>query len=181
MKSLIAVLSIALVAAPMYVAAQMPAPPAGSTAASMPVGVLHRDQASTVLPATVFFRGQTAAIQARNSAGIKFTDGKLLLAALIDASGYASSVQEVYQGYLIVERPILFGGKRLIPGAYGFGFVGGDQGVVMDLGGNTLLRVSTAHDADMKRPMPLEIVEDTTPHQYRLYLGRTFVILAAGE
>ncbi|WP_146072005.1 hypothetical protein [Bryocella elongata] len=142
---------------------------------------MHREQAGAALPATVFFRGQTAPIQARNSAGIKFPGGKLFLATLVDTSGYASTVQEMYQAYLIVEQPVLFGGQHLGPGAYGFGFVTGDQAVVMDIGGATLLHAPTLHDEAMKRPVPLQIVEDSATHQYRLYLGRTFVTIAAGE
>jgi hypothetical protein len=181
MKRLIMALSVVLCAASILVPAQMPAPATARSAASLPVGVLHREQAAAILPATVYFQGQTAAIQARNSAGIKLPDGKLILAALVDSSGYASSVQEVYQGYLIVERTVLFGGRRLPAGIYGFGFIDGKHGVVMDVGGNILLSVPTMHDAEITRPMPLQFVEDTVTHQYRLYLGRTFVKLAAGE
>lgn len=181
MKRFLSLLLVLLGVAPALCHAQMASAPASVSAASLPAGVLHREQAGAILPATVFFKGQTAAIQARNSGGIKFGDGKLLLAGLVDSSGYASSVQEVYQAYLLVETPILFGGQRLPAGAYGFGFLPDSHAVVMDIGGTTLLRVATAHDADLRRPMPLQILDDAAGHGYKLYLGRSYVTITAAQ
>jgi len=142
--------------------------------------ILTRDQAGPLFPATVFYRGQVAPVQARNSAGLRFSDSKLFLAALVDASGYASSVQETYQGYLFAEVSMNIGGKVLTPGAYGFGFISGDRMVVMDVGGNQALSVATTRDAQMARPNPLQILPDPiSPEHFRLYLGRSFVTLEA--
>jgi hypothetical protein len=55
------------------------------------------------IPATYFFRGQSAPVQLRNSAGISAPDGKLVLTGLLDTSGYAASVQAKYQRFLITE------------------------------------------------------------------------------
>jgi hypothetical protein len=155
---------------------------AGALSAQEKPTILTRDQAGTLIPATVFFRGQIAPVQARNSAGLRFHDSKLFLAALVDASGYASSVQETYQGYLITEVALKIKGKTLPPGAYGFGFIAGDRMVAMDVGGNDVLSVATARDAQMARPNPLQIVSDaTSPDHFRLYLGRSYVILEAAE
>ena len=139
-------------------------------------GILTREKAGAILPASVFYRGQTATVQARNSAGVRLEGGKLVLAALVDTGGYSTAVQQTYQGYLLTEVPLHFGEKTLAPGAYGFGFVAGDAMVIMDVGANELLRVKTAKDDAKARPTPLQIVADGSgPGRYRLYLGRTYV------
>jgi len=138
-------------------------------------GILTREQATTILPASVFFRGQSATIQGRNSSGIRLAGGKLVLAAAVDTGGYSSSIQESYQAYLITEVPLSFLGKTLPPGAYGFGFVAGGKMIVMDVGGNEVLTAPVAKDTELARPTPLQILADpTSPGQYRLYIGRTF-------
>src|SRR5579859_4353048 len=80
--------------------------------------VLTAAEAVKFLPNTVFFRGQSAPIQARNSGGVQFAKDALLLITLVDTAGYSSSVQEKYQAYLITETPIVVEGHRLDPGAY---------------------------------------------------------------
>ncbi|MGB7437865.1 MAG: hypothetical protein WBW49_20800, partial [Candidatus Acidiferrum sp.] len=121
------------------------------------------------------FRGQSATVQARNSAGVRFADDMLVLAALVDSSGYSSGLKEKYQGYLINEVPIEITGQTLKPGAYGFGFLEGNKFVVMDIGANDVLQASSTKDTEMKRPVPFQIVAASTPGQYRLYKGRDYV------
>jgi hypothetical protein len=165
--------------APFGAVAQNGAP---ASAVKLPVGILDHEQASAVLPATVFYRGQTASIQARNSAGIRVADGRLILATLVDNSGYSSSIQQTYQAYLISEVPLRVGDRGLPAGAYGFGFVAGGQMVVLDLGGHEVFRTATVSDAAMKRPRPLQITADPgSASSFRLYLGRSFVTLAASK
>jgi hypothetical protein len=156
------------------------APAAGSAASETAApGILTREQAGAILPASVFYRGQSATIQARNSSGIRLAGGRLVLAAVVDTGGYSTAVQQTYQAYLITEVPLKLGEQVLAPGAYGFGFVAGDRMVVMDVGGNEILHAKTVHDAKLTRPNPLQIVADAgAPGHYRLYLGRTYVSLA---
>jgi hypothetical protein len=47
----------------------------------------------------------------------------------------------------------------------------------MDLGANELLNVGSHHDADLRRPMPLQVLETPTAGAYRFYEGRSFVTL----
>jgi hypothetical protein len=85
-------------------------------------------------------------------------------------------VQEKYQAYLIAETPIEIGGHHLEVGAYGCGFIANDSFIVMDIGGHDLFTAHSTHDANLRRPTPLQIVAvqgDT--HKYRLYAGRSFV------
>ena len=136
-----------------------------------------------LMPATVFFRGQAASVQARNSGGIKLPDGMFVLVALVDTSGYSTGIQQKYQGYFITEVTLNINGQTLKPGAYGAGFIEGNRFVVMDLGAHDLFTVGSKSDGGLKRPMPLQVLADTTPNQYRLYINRNYVVLspAAGQ
>lgn len=124
-------------------------------------------------PATVYYDGQSAPAQLRNSGGVKFADGHFVLASLVDNSGYSTGVAATYQGYLIAEVSLEFEGKRLAAGAYGFGFVDG-KFIVTDLGGSDVLTAHAANDEVMRRPRPLEVTADPAGG-FRLYSGRNYV------
>ena len=159
--------------------AQMPAAPAVAVnpAAAVP-GALGRDLASTLMPATVFFDGQVASVQARNTGGARFASGGLLLSGLVDSSGYSSGVQQRYQAYLLLDTPVTIGGRHLGPGAYGCGVVKG-QFLVLDLSAHEILDVPATHDSGMRRPVPLQVLSDGSPGKYRFYLGRDYVRFSA--
>jgi hypothetical protein len=140
--------------------------------------VLTAAEAVKFLPNTVFFRGQSAPIQARNSGGVQFAKDALLLITLVDTAGYSSSVQEKYQAYLITEAPIVVEGHRLDPGAYGCGFLAANTFVVMDIGGHDLFSVRSTKDADLRRPTPLQVLPSPGGVGYRLYIGRDYVNFA---
>src|SRR6266849_10634808 len=140
-------------------------------------GVLGGDDLKKVVPATYFFRGQSAPVQLRNSAGFSGADGKLVLAGLVDTSGYASDVQARYQGFLITEVKLNIEGSELAPGEYGFGFSQAGKFLVMDVGANDLFSVAGKIDDKLPHPVPLKIVEDGGA--YRLYSGRKWVSLKA--
>lgn len=127
-----------------------------------------------VFPDKVFFRGQSAPVQARNTAGVKYADGFFVLAGLVDNSGYSSGIREKYQAYFITEVTLEMGGQTLKPGAYGVGFLDADKFLVMDLGANDLFTVSSKKDSDIKHPVPMQIVAGDGG-TYRLYKGRDFV------
>jgi hypothetical protein len=127
-----------------------------------------------LLPEKVFFRGQIAPVQARNTGGVRYADGFFVLAGLVDNSGYSSGIREKYQAYFITEVTLEIGGQTLKPGAYGVGFLEGDKFIVMDLGANDLFTVASKKDADSKHPVPLQVVA-SDGGAYRLYKGRDFV------
>jgi hypothetical protein len=139
-----------------------------------PAGVLASADLKTVVPATYFYRGQSASVQMRNSAGVRTGGQKYVLAGLVDTSGYASDVAQKYQGFFITEVKIEIEGSELAPGEYGFGFVK-DNFIVTDVGANDLLSVSSKVDSDLKRPVPLKITQQG--NAYRLYAGRKYVTL----
>jgi hypothetical protein len=149
-----------------------------SAAADTSPGILKAPDMANLMPATVFFRGQVASVQARNSGGVKLADGMLVLCALVDTSGYSTAVQQKYQAYFITEVALDINGQTLKPGAYGVGFVEGNKFLVMDLGAHDLFTAAGVHDAELKRPTPLQVLADTAPNRYRLYINRNYVVFS---
>ncbi|WP_263365235.1 hypothetical protein [Edaphobacter bradus] len=171
--------TLLLIASTVPVFAKAQAAPIPAATVTSPK-VLNATEAGSVLPPAVFFRGQSASTQARNSGGVQFSKDALMLAVLVDTSGYSSSLQQKYQAYLITEVPVVFEDHRLPPGAYGCGFIAGDNFIVMDIGGHDLFTVKSTHDATLHRPTPLQVLASpANPQRYRLYAGRNFVEFAA--
>jgi len=141
-----------------------------------PAGVLSVTEIQRLMPPSVFFQGQTATTQLRNSFGVRFANGGLLLAGMVDTGGYSTSIRDRYQFYLLSDTSFEVDGKKLSPGAYGCGFVK-DGFLVMDLGGNELRSTPVTHDEAMTRPRPLQIQAGKSPDEFRLYLGRDFITI----
>jgi len=173
-KLLHSILLLAVATPALYAASQAVSSDKSSPAAATETKVMTAAEAAKRLPNTVFFRGQSAPIQARNSSGVQFTKDSLLLVTLVDTAGYSSALQEKYQAYLITESSIDIEGHRLVPGAYGCGFVA-DNFVVMDIGGHDLFTTSSAKDVELRRPTPLKILPSTDGSGYRLYSGRNYI------
>ena len=135
--------------------------------------ILKPADTQKLLPASVYYKAQSAPTQLRNSTGIKFADGSYLLSTLVDTSGYSSDVASKYQAYFITEVPLKFGSENLPAGVYGVGFIGG-KFVVTDVGAHDIFSAESSTDDALKRPMPLQIMADPSGG-YRLYAGRNFV------
>jgi hypothetical protein len=151
-----------------------------SPAAAMAQGgdtVLKPVDMQKLLPVSVYYKGQSATTQLRNSGGVKFADGYFVLATLVDTSGYSTDIQAKYSAYFIAEIPVKVGGESLPAGVYGVGFIAGDKFVVTDVGAHDLLTVSSSIDADMKRPTPLQVMADPSGG-FRLYSGRRYVVFS---
>lgn len=138
--------------------------------------MLSAEELKKAVPTEFFFRGQKAPTQLRNSAGFQTSDGKMMMAALVDASGYSTAIQQKYQGLLITEGKINIDGSILTPGEYGFGFAA-DKFVVMNVANEDVLGVPYQTDSEMKRAMPLKIIEDGSG--YKLYAGKKWVAVKA--
>jgi hypothetical protein len=137
--------------------------------------VLKPADMQKLLPASVFYRGQSATTQLRNSGGVKFADGFYVLATMVDTSGYSSDVQAKYQAYFITEVPIRVSGQSLGAGVYGIGFVG-DKLIVTDVGAHDVMTVTSQADAGMKRPTPMQVIADPAGG-FRLYALRRYVVI----
>jgi hypothetical protein len=172
-RTLVCLLSAILLAAAAVSLAQPQAP---TNSAPVKESLLTAaDVGNKLLPEKVFFRGQIAPVQARNTGGVRYADGLLVFAGLVDSSGYSTAIREKYQAYLINEVPIEIGGQTLKPGAYGIGFLEGNKFVVMDIGANDVLQAASAKDTEMKRPVPLQFTAASGVGNYRLYHGRDYV------
>jgi len=135
--------------------------------------LLSSDELKQAVPAEYFFRGQKAPTQIRNSAGFQLADGKMTLAALVDASGYSTAIQQKYQGLLITEAKLNIGGTTLAPGQYGFGFTTDGKFVVMDVTNDDVLTVPSQTDGALPRAVPLKMVE--AGGGYKLYAGKKWI------
>jgi hypothetical protein len=139
--------------------------------------VLSSDELKKAVPAEYFFRGQKAPVQLRNAVGFQLADGKMTLAALVDASGYSTAIQQKYQGMLITETKLNIGGSELAPGEYGFGFNADGKFVVMDVANSDVLSVAWQTDAALQHAVPLKLVEDGGG--YKLFAGKKWVGIKA--
>ena len=137
--------------------------------------ILSSDELRKVVPTEYFFRAQKAPVQLRNAVGFQLADTKMMLAALVDASGYSTSIQQKYQGMLITEAKLNIGASTLPPGQYGFGFAADGKFNVMDVANNDVLSASYQTDQVLQRPVPLKLVEDG--EGYKLYAGKKWIAL----
>ena len=143
-------------------------------AQSAKTGVLEKSELKDVVPSSYFFAGKNAPVQTRNSAGARLAGGKLVLAALVDTSGYSANIQEKYQGLFITESKITIEGKALEPGEYGVGRTADGNFNILNVAGDTLFAFPGHADDGMKRPVPLQMTSQGSD-KYRLYLGRNYV------
>jgi hypothetical protein len=139
--------------------------------------VLSSDELEKAVPTEYFFRGQKAPVQLRNAVGFQLTDGKMMLAALVDASGYSTAIQQKYQGMLITESKVNIGGSSLPPGQYGFGFTANNKFMVMDVANNDVLSASYQTDQALQHAVPLKLVSDRDG--YKLYAGKKWIAIKA--
>jgi hypothetical protein len=139
--------------------------------------MLSSDELKKAVPAEYFFRGQKAPVQVRNSVGFQLANGKMTLAALVDASGYSTAIQQKYQGMLITESKLNIGGSELAPGEYGFGFTADGKFLVMDVANNDVLSAASQTDSAVAHAVPLKLVEDDGG--YKLYAGKKWISLKA--
>jgi hypothetical protein len=139
--------------------------------------VLTSDELKKAVPTEYFFRGQKAPVQLRNAVGFQLPDGKMMLAALVDASGYSTAIQQKYQGMLITETKLNVGGSSLPPGQYGFGFTADNKFVVMDVANSDVLSASYHTDQTLQHAVPLKVIEDGDG--YKLYAGKKWIGLKA--
>ena len=126
-----------------------------------------------------YLEGNAIPTQKRNTVMLKGADGKRLVFSLLDTTGYSTEIQQKYIGMLIFERPVALGTAKVGAGAYGFGLKkpqppeGPGTLFVYDVGGAKLAEAAASHDAEIARPVPLQVV--TKDGKSRLYAGRHWV------
>jgi hypothetical protein len=148
-----------------------------SMAAALPQqpAIVAADDLNKVVPTGFYFEGQVGPTQMRNAAAVRFGANRHFVAALVDTSGYASSVRSKYEGFLITDEAVTLGGAEIKAGAYGFGFTEDLKMNIFDIGGKKIHALPAAKDEKLTAPRPLNIVQEGK--SYRLYKGRTYVTL----
>jgi len=109
--------------------------------------ILSSDELGKVVPTNFYFEGQIGPTQMRNAAAVSFGTNRHFVAALVDTSGYASSVRSKYEGFLITDAKIAVGSVQLAVGAYGFGFTEDGKMNIFDIGGTQLFSLSAPDTA----------------------------------
>jgi hypothetical protein len=137
-------------------------------------GILGPAELKKLIPQDYFFAGITASVQPGMNAGIRFSNGTVLLVGLVNTSGYSSSMQQKYQALFLTDSRLKIEGSDLPPGAYGCGFVSG-KFVVMNVAAEDVLSVTARRDDKLQRAVPLKFVEQD--RSFRFYAGKNFVIL----
>jgi hypothetical protein len=158
------ILAVGFVAAALVLFAQQPA-------------ILGPDDLGKLVPGNFYFAGQLAPTQMRNAVGVRFSAERHFIAALVDTSGYATSIRGKFEGFLICDQPVMIGGTEVKAGAYGFGFAQDLKMNILDLGGTTVHSITAARDDQLKSPRPLAIIQ--SGKDLRLYRERSYVVIAA--
>lgn len=130
-----------------------------------------------IVPTSFYFQGQSGPTQMRNAAAARLAANRLVIAGLVDTSGYASDVRARYEGFFITDSPVSVGGQSLGTGAYGFGFSSDGKMAILDISGKELLTVAAQSDKGLRRPRPLMMSK--AADGIRLYSGRNYVVVAA--
>ena len=138
--------------------------------------ILIGAQLARIVPPGFFFEGQSAPTQMRNSAAARFGTRHHVVAGMVDTSGYSADVRSRYEGFLIVDTPVMIGGQELATGAYGFGFTENNKFSVSDVGGNLIFNIETEPDRNLRRPRPLMMTRGAGG--VRLYSGRRYVTIS---
>ena len=149
---------------------------AGAVGQDQPA-VLAAGELSRVVPSSFYFEGQSAPTQMRNAAAARLGQKRLVIAGLVDTSGYSTEVRAKYEGFFITDSAVAVGGTDVGVGAYGFGFSDDGKFNLFDIAGNRLMSVDAAKDSTLRRPRPLTMVKASDG--LRLYSGRSYVVIAA--
>ena len=141
-------------------------------------GILTQTELKKVVPDSYFFQGLSAPVQRRNSAAVRLENGKLVVGALMDTSGFSSDAREKCEGLLITETKVEIEGTSLPTGAYGFGFTKEGKLNVFDVGGEPVISVTAKTDEALRPAVPLTMKEHDG--ETRLYRGRNYVTIKGG-
>jgi len=137
-------------------------------------GILGPAELKKLIPQDYFFAGLTASVQPGMNAGIRFANGKVLLVALVNTSGYSTAIQQKYQALFLTDSRLKVENSDLPPGAYGCGFSSG-KFIIMNVAAEDVVSVTAQRDEKLQRAVPLKFVEQEGG--YRFYAGKNFVTL----
>jgi len=137
----------------------------------------------SAVPKDFYLEGNAIPAEKRNAVLVKTPAGARALFALIDTSGYATSVQTKYVGMLITEGDLTVCGHKVTVGSYGFGWDLPGTGVnapgkfsLYNQAGARLAECTSPRQANLKMPRPLQLVAGQNGTA-RLYHGKNYITL----
>src|SRR5256885_9471451 len=86
-------------------------------AAGKEVVLKAADITPKIFPERVFFRGQSAPVQFRNSGGVHFADDFYFLVGPLASSGYSPGIKEKNQPHPLYAGPLEIAGQTVMPRA----------------------------------------------------------------
>ena len=137
--------------------------------------VLNDKDSGVVIPSSFYFAGQSAPTQMRNAAAARIGKDRLVVAGMVDTSGYSTEISGKYEGFFITDSPIRIGNKTLGTGAYGFGFSKSGTLNIFDLSSKLILSTASINDDGMKRPKPLQMISSN--NGVKLYKGKSYILI----
>jgi len=150
------------------------------------VKLLSEPELEKLVPASVLLDGENAPVQKRNTVGAWMENGKLLVVALVDTSGFSHDYQQKYAGVLLAQGQVKVGDSEVGPGFYGLGRKKTGEGemqaqtfVLYDMGGNLVAEIPAMEHEGLRPATPIQLKTDEMS-PVRLYLGLYFVTVAAG-
>jgi hypothetical protein len=133
------------------------------------------------VPDRFYLETNAIPVQKRNAAFLRTPGGSHILFALLDTSGYASSVQTKYKGMIITEGKVSVEGAMLSAGSYGFGIDPSTEKsteaakfTLYNQAGEKIAVFAAKRDTQIKQPVPLQVVIEKGGAA-RLYLGRDWI------
>lgn len=169
---------------PLAAAAVLLSPWPEKASAQGQFAVITGAQFDAAAPDSITLEGKKMPVVKNNAALVQSPGGTRAFLALLDTSGYSSDVATKYAGMVLATGGSLsIGGKTISAGTYGFGWAvppRGEDGpgkfTIYTQAGAKLAEVATQRDAELKTPMPLQVIvlKNGTA---RLYHGRHSVEL----
>ncbi len=130
------------------------------------------------LPKDFYLEGNRIPTEERNAALLKTPEGKRVVVALIDTTGYSSQIKQKYIGMIITEGNLSVCGISLGVGSYGFGLDkpapnsnADAKFFVYNQAGEKVGECSAKRDEKLKQPSPLHVAVGKG-EPARLYLNR---------
>jgi hypothetical protein len=125
------------------------------------------------VPKDFYLEGNSIPTEKRNAGLVKTPEGKRVVFALIDTTGYSSQIQQKYMGMLISEGSVSVCGNKIGVGSYGFGLnkaASSAQFVLYNQAGTKVADCDVKSDAELMHPTPLQVKLQSG--KVLLYLGR---------
>lgn len=137
----------------------------------------------SAMPKDFYLEGNAIPTEKRNAVLVKTPAGARALFALIDTTGYSSSITTKYVGMIITEGDLTVCGHKIGVGSYGFGWVLPQTGVdapgkfsMYNQAGAAVGDCTAERQGDLKQPRPLQVIV-AKDGSARLYHGKHYVSL----